>query len=53
MMPPAKLGKIVEEIVDNAFKYSEPGTSVDVSAKAIEGEFFWLEVMRSRSGHDS
>jgi two-component system sensor histidine kinase/response regulator len=43
MMPPAKLNKIVEEIVDNAFKYSEPGTPVDVIGKSDAG-FFWLEV---------
>jgi two-component system sensor histidine kinase/response regulator len=43
IVPPAKLGKIVEEIVDNAFKYSEPGTPVEVIGKVNAG-FYELEV---------
>ncbi len=33
------LGKIVEELVDNAFKFSPPGTPVTVDAATVGGEF--------------
>ncbi|MEM1128611.1 MAG: hybrid sensor histidine kinase/response regulator [Bacteroidota bacterium] len=37
------LGKIVEELIDNAFKFSEPGTPVHVHA-ATDADFFALQV---------
>ncbi|AFY69005.1 response regulator receiver sensor signal transduction histidine kinase [Thalassoporum mexicanum PCC 7367] len=43
MMPPAKLSKIVEELVDNALKYSETGSPIEVLGETKDG-FYWLEI---------
>ncbi|MEE3719073.1 response regulator [Tumidithrix elongata RA019] len=38
-LPPAKLQKIIEEIVDNAFKYSEAGTPVFIVSQVVGDSF--------------
>jgi signal transduction histidine kinase len=39
LVPAENLTKIVEEIVDNAFKFSKPGQRVGVTAHPVNGEF--------------
>ena len=39
LVPTENLAKIVEELVDNAFKFSRPGRKVDVEACPVGGEF--------------
>jgi signal transduction histidine kinase len=39
LVPSENLAKIVEEIVDNAFKFSEPGKPVLVATEADGGRF--------------
>lgn len=39
MVPKENLTKIVEEIVDNAFKFSQPGRPVLVNAGPVNGQF--------------
>src|SRR5688572_1961468 len=39
LVPPENLAKIVEEIVDNAFKFSEPGKPVLVAGGVANGRF--------------
>ncbi len=39
LVPPENLAKIVEEITDNAFKFSEPGKPVLVAAEMQAGQF--------------
>jgi len=46
---PDNLEKIVEELVDNAFKFSEPGTLVRVVAGALE-QTFSMQVMNLGRG---
>ena len=38
-----ELGKIITELVDNAFKFSGPGTTVRVSSRCGDG-FYWIEI---------
>jgi len=39
LVPAENLAKIVEEIIDNAFKFSEPGKTVAVSTEELFGHF--------------
>lgn len=39
LIPAENLQKIVEELVDNAFKFSEPGTPVELRAELVSGAF--------------
>jgi signal transduction histidine kinase len=39
LIPPENLQKIVEELVDNAFKFSDPGQPVRVATEAINAQF--------------
>jgi len=41
---PAHLSKTVEELVDNAFKYSVPGTPVHVASRVDGGRVFTLSI---------
>jgi two-component system, sensor histidine kinase and response regulator len=43
-MPTDAVRKMTEEVVDNAFKFSKPGTAVQVQSRLDDG-FFILEVM--------
>ena len=43
------LKKIVQELLDNAFKFSSPGQLVTVSATA-DAEYFWLSVTNEGRG---
>jgi two-component system, sensor histidine kinase and response regulator len=42
---PAHLGKITEELLDNAFRYSVPGTPVRVQCRLQDGSVLVLSVM--------
>lgn len=44
-MEPAHLSKIVEELLDNAFRYSQPGTAVHLRAYAANGRVLTLAVV--------
>ena len=39
LVPAENLTKIVEELVDNAFKFSKPGRTVGVTAHPVNGEY--------------
>lgn len=39
MVPAENLAKITEEVVDNAFKFSQPGRPVEVTAGPLNGQF--------------
>jgi two-component system, sensor histidine kinase and response regulator len=43
------LGKVVDELIDNAFKFSTPGTPVDVTA-FTEGEYFVFSICNQGYG---
>ncbi|MCU0411961.1 MAG: hybrid sensor histidine kinase/response regulator [Bacteroidetes bacterium] len=42
------LSKIVEELADNAFKFSEPGTPVTITVHAAGGKFIFIVADRGR-----
>ncbi len=42
-LPPASLAKVGEEVINNAFKYSERGTPVTVAVQQ-EGDVLWIAV---------
>jgi two-component system, sensor histidine kinase and response regulator len=39
MLPPDNLSKIIEELVDNAFKFSDPGQPVKVTTELVDQRF--------------
>lgn len=42
------MGKIVEELVDNAFKFSEAGTAVQITGKVLDGSYEFCILDRGR-----
>jgi signal transduction histidine kinase len=48
-LPESYLSKIVEELVDNALKFSEPGTPIIVQSQ-LQNQQFWLSVSNQGRG---
>lgn len=48
LVPSENLAKIVEELIDNAFKFSDPGKPVLVAAEAQGGKFFFTVADKGR-----
>lgn len=48
LVPPENLAKIVEELADNAFKFSQPGHPVLIASEVLEGRFHLIVADKGR-----
>ncbi len=48
LVPSENLSKIIEELVDNAFKFSEPGRPVLVATEVVDGRFYLVVADKGR-----